>query len=167
MNPINLFASSEFESKEVINSIGHKLGKIKDIVIDTQRQKILLVVVADSDFKNDNFVLPWPAVRVNPNTKTCMVEVNKETILKAPEINYDELLKGNRKTLYEIFSYYGFPENWDQEEKTMESIVTSEPVKDRHNAAMGSELSTKDVPEDDSKLSNEMDFDKLTGKSDK
>lgn len=167
MNPINLFSSASFESKEVINSIGHEYGKIKDIIIDPQKQKVLLVVISNSDYKNGYFVLPWPAIRINPNTHTCLVEINKETIQKAPEIKYDELLMGDRKTLLEIYSYYGIPDGGEQENRNMESIKTTEPVKDRHNAEMGSELATKNVPADESKLSNDMDFDKLTGKSDK
>jgi hypothetical protein len=126
-----------------------------------------MVVISNSDYKNGYFVLPWPAVRVNPNTHTCMVEVNKETIQKAPEVSYDELMKGDRQTLLDIFTYYGFPDYWKQDHKNMESIESAEPVKDRHNSEMGSELATKDVPADESKLGNEMDFDKLTGKSDK
>jgi sporulation protein YlmC with PRC-barrel domain len=167
MNPINLFASSELESREVIDSIGQEYGKIKDLIIDPQHHKVLMVVITSRDFKNNFFVIPWPAIRINPNTHTCILEINRETIEHAPEISYEDLLEGDKETLVKIFSYYGFENFMQQEDKNKDSIKSTEPVKDKHNTFMGSEASTKSVPKDESKLSNEMDFDKLSGNKNK
>lgn len=172
MNPINLVSSNDLESKKVLDSIGHEFGKIKDIILDPETSKILLLVIskggfAGTDLGSEYYVVPWHLVQVNPNTQTCLLNLNRETMDKAPKVDYDDLLDGKRDLVLAIFNYYGFPEHWEQENRKLENVESSEAARDRHNAVQGSEKETKDIPDENSKLSQEMDFDKLTGKSDK
>lgn len=172
MNSINLVSSNDLESKKVLDTIGHEFGKIKDTILDPITGKILLLVISKGGFAgtelgSNYYVVPWHLVQVNPNTHTCLLNLDRETMDNAPKVTYGDLLDGKRETVHAIYNYFGFPENREQENRKLENIATSEAVKDRHNAVQGSEKETKNVPDKNSNLSQEMDFDKLTGKSDK
>lgn len=171
MASLNLVASKNLESKKVLDIVGHEYGTIKDIIIDYDNNKILLAVVSEGGFAGTEIgskyvAIPWNSLNVNPNTYTCTLRVNRGVINNAPRVNYKDLLNGEPKIIEQIFDYYGQPEHWDKS-SNMDTIVTAEPVQDKHQSLKGSEKETKNHPDDESKLGNEMNFDKLTGKSDK
>lgn len=171
MTPLNLAATSALESKKVLDIVGHEYGTIKDIIVDGTHNKILLVVVSEGGFAgtelgSDYVAIPWHSLNVNPNTFTCTLRIDRGVINKAPRIDYKDLQDGKMDVVEEIFNYYGHPEYWSGS-SNMDTIVTAEPRPDDHQALKGSEKQTHNVPDNESSLGKEMDFDKLTGKSDK
>jgi len=171
MGPLNLAASTELESKKVLDIVGHEYGTIKDIILDRVSHKILLVVISEggfagTDLGSDYVAIPWQSLNVNPNTFTCTLRVERGTINKAPRINYKDLQEGKTEVVEEIFNYYGQPNHW-KGSSNMGTIVTADPRPDNLEPLEGSEKQSQNIPDDESKLGNEMDFNKLTGKSDK
>lgn len=171
MKPLNLVASSDLESKKVIDIVGHEYGSIKDLIIDPNNNKILLAVISEggfagTDLGSDYVAIPWKSLNVNPNTYTCTLKVDREIVNKAPRVDYNDLKDGKYEVIEQILNYYGLPGKWN-EGKSMDNIESAEAINDQHQTYKGSEYQTKDVPEEDSRMGTEMDFDKLTGKSDK
>lgn len=171
MGPLNLASAKDLISKKVLDTVGHEYGTIKDLIIDKNSQKILLVVISEGGFAGtelgSNYVaIPWNKLNVNPNTYTCILGVNTGEINNSPRFDYSDLIESKTEVLNQIFDYYGRPENWNKEEGN-DTVISAQPVHDKHQSLKGSEYQTKNIPDDESKLANEMDFDKLTGKSDK
>ncbi len=171
MTPLNLASSSVLESKKVFDVVGHEYGSIKDIIIDPSSNKILFVVVSVGGFAGTGLggeyvAIPWQSLNVNPNTYTCVLRVNIGVVNNAPKVDINDLQDGKAETVDQLFNYYGQPEHWNKD-TNMDTIESAEPRPDNHQSLKGSEKQTQNNPDEESQLNKEMDFDKLTGKSDK
>jgi sporulation protein YlmC with PRC-barrel domain len=171
MKPLNIAPYSELEAKKVLDIVGHEYGTIKDIFLDKISNRIFFVIVSEGGFAgsalgSDYVAIPWHSLNVNPNTFICTLRIDRGVVNKAPRIDYKELKDGSTEVVEQIFNYYGRPDFWNRD-TNMNTVVSAEPVPDKHQSLKGSEKQTQNYPDDESQLGKEMDFDKLTGKSDK
>lgn len=166
----NHAAASELKGKKVKDSLGHDYGKVSDILFSPGHRKAVLAVISTSGgFSNDYIVIPFQALRVNPNTRDVMVEIDKQTILDAPKIDLDLLQEGRTEELDKVFSYYGYEHFWEEgankEAQPLHKWYKSgENSGERHPENEGSYQITKDYPGPaESNIQEEADYDKIKG----
>lgn len=165
----NYAEASEIKGKKVKDTLGHDYGKVRDILFSPGHRKAVLVVISTSGlFRNDYTVLPFQALRVNPNTQDVMVEIDKQTIMDAPQVDLDLLREGRREELEKVFSYYGYERFWQEDTNEAQPLhkwyKSGENSGERHPENEGSYQITKDYPgPGDSNIQEEADYDKIKG----
>ena len=170
MEQLYYAGSSEIIGQTVVDSLGNDYGTISDIIFSSSQKRALAAIIStNSLFDKDYIALPFPALRVNPNTKQVMVEIDSQTIQDAPPVDKNLLQGGQEEELFRIFSYYGFENVWKQGSKEAEPMhdwyKSGENAGERHPTNEGSYEITKQYPSgaDHNSISEEADYDKIKG----
>ena len=162
---------SEIIGQTVIDSVGNDYGKVSDILFSSEHKKPIVALISTNGYFNKDYIaLPFQALRVNPNTKKVMVEIDSQTIQDAPPVDRSALKNGEKDALFRIFSYYGY-ENVVKENSSAEAEPQNQSYKEgentgeRHPTNEGSYEITKQYPsgKDHNSIQEEVDYDKIKG----
>lgn len=77
---------------DVRNSQGEKLGKIEEVMLDTQSNRIAYAVLEfDEGFFQSNklFAIPWEMLTLDTDDHEMVLDVNRETLENAPGFDKD------------------------------------------------------------------------------
>lgn len=169
MELLDYAASRELIGQKVTDTLGHGYGKVKDILFSKKQGRALAVVIdAGGSFSKDYIVLPFQSIRVNPNTRQIMHEIDKETLQGAPIVDLQKLRDGEEEEFIRLYNYYGFEKLWkepDQEAPPVhESYHSGDDVGEKHPSAEGSYQITQQYPgPKGSNTEEEVDYDKMKG----
>ncbi|WP_017731246.1 PRC-barrel domain-containing protein [Nafulsella turpanensis] len=167
MKLLDYATTKELIGQKVTDSLGNNYGTIRDILFSPGHRKAVLAIIS-SGGSTDTIVLPFQALRVNPNTRHVTAELNKETVEHAPEVDMNRLHDGDREELIKIYNYYGYENIWKEESQEGQPLHqnyrSGEDVGDHNPAAEGSYEITKQYPgPKGSHTEDEVDFDKMKG----
>lgn len=172
MELLNYATSSELIGQSVTDTLGHDYGTLKDIFFSpTHKKAVAAVISTEGLFNNDSIVLPFQALRINPNTQHITAEIDKQTIQGAPHTDMDLLREGNREELDKIYTYFGYESLGDVEEQEgapmHQSYKSGENTGERHPENEGSYQETQQYPGSvgggESNFQDEVDYDKIKG----
>ena len=95
---------------------GHKIGEVKDIVLDKTSNNIMFGVVAFDGFMTIGekyYPVPWAALTYDESNGGYTIGFTKNQLRAAPVDSLDELLK-NGGTAYRdrVYDYYNTPRYW-------------------------------------------------------
>lgn len=169
MELLDYAASSELVGRKVTDSLGHDYGKVIDILFSSAQNRALAVVIDTGGlYSSQSLVLPFQAIRINPNTRHITHEINKQTISEAPMIDLEELRAGNEEALIRLYNYYGYERIWEepgQEAAPLhENNRSGNDTGEHHPANEGSYQITKQNPgPKGSNTKEEVNYNKIKG----
>jgi sporulation protein YlmC with PRC-barrel domain len=108
--------ASDVIGTDVNDQTGHKIGEVKDIVLDKQSNNIMFGVVAFDGFMTIGekyHPVPWASLNYDEDSGGYIVGFSKEQLRSAPVDSLDELLK-NGGTAYRdrVYDFYNAPRYW-------------------------------------------------------
>lgn len=115
----DLILSDQFIGNTVRDQEGNALGRVSQVIFDTQSGQIRYLVVAKQEIgvpefqavEKGEYLIPWPAVSADPERRAVTVDVAAAQFEKAP--------KGTAVTSEEeakrIHSFYGVAPYWEEE----------------------------------------------------
>jgi sporulation protein YlmC with PRC-barrel domain len=127
--------AADMRGMPVMDSKGEKIGKIGDMLVDTQTGRITYVMLESGGVfgvGGETYPVPWQAVHTGPEKQGLQVNFSAEEMKNAP--------KGGQITSMDqartIHEFYGVSPHWEQQEG-MESMP--EEAESRQQPAEGQE----------------------------
>lgn len=111
----DLIASDRVEGTVVYNRAGEKLGRISNFMVDKRSGQVRYAVLSFGGFLgmgNDHYPLPWSMLDYDTDQGGYVIEMEKETLDKAPRYTAD------MRPLYDddygrnVYQYYGLVYPW-------------------------------------------------------
>lgn len=103
---------------KVVNQQNEDLGKIEDIVIDTDAGRIAYAVLSFGGFLgmgDKYFAIPWEALGFSLSDNRALLNVDKRLLENAPGFNKDNWPNMTDATWgSQIFTHYGYKPYWEQ-----------------------------------------------------
>jgi sporulation protein YlmC with PRC-barrel domain len=100
----------------VVNAQGEDLGKIEDIMLDLNSGHVAYAVLSFGGFLgmgDKMFAIPWEAMTIDTDRKVFVLNVDKETLNKAPGFDKNDWPQIDAEDwLVGIYEYYGYQPYW-------------------------------------------------------
>jgi sporulation protein YlmC with PRC-barrel domain len=112
-------SASSLIGDNVKNPHGEDLGKIEEIMIDTDNGRVAYAVLSFGGFLGIGdklFAIPWDALRVAPEEKAFVINIDRETLENAPGFdkdNWPQTPSGDDDWLASVYDYYDTPPYWE------------------------------------------------------
>ncbi len=87
-----VLSASTLKNEKVVNAAGEDLGRIEDYMIDLNNGRIAYCVLSFGGFLGMGdklFAVPWSALTLDTENKCFILNVDKETLKKAPGFDKD------------------------------------------------------------------------------
>ncbi len=112
-----VLSSSTISSDHVKNSAGEDLGKIEDLMIDTDSGRVAYAVLSFGGFLkvgNKLFAIPWQALRLDSVNKQFVLDIDKSVLEKAPGFDKDNWPDMADPTFgTKVYKHYGYKPYWE------------------------------------------------------
>ncbi len=112
----HLIAADRVEGTSVYNRAGESLGSVDDIMIDKITGKVAYAVMSFGGFLGmgeRHHPLPWGVLTYDTNLGGYVVDLDKETLQKAPSYAKDERYDfEQRQAAQKLHDYYRIPPYW-------------------------------------------------------
>ena len=109
-------SASKIIGEAVINRQKEDLGKVHDLVIDTERGSVAYLVLSFGGFMgmgNKLFAIPWQAFEFSKSEYKLVLNVDKEKLKKAPGFDPENIPDFADLSWGEtVHTYYGFRTAW-------------------------------------------------------
>jgi len=100
----------------VVNPKGEDLGKIEDFVIDPTTARIDYAVLSFGGFLGMGdklFAVPIEAMKLSPEEKRFILDVDKERLKNAPGFDKDHWPESTDRAFgTKVYNYYGYTPRW-------------------------------------------------------
>lgn len=111
-----VLSASTLIGNPVRNRAGEDLGKIEEIMLDTQHNRISYAVLSFGGFLGIGdklFAVPWEALEVDGDDHCCVLDVAKERLENAPGFDKDNWPTFSDPTWRtEVHGYYEVQPYW-------------------------------------------------------
>jgi len=118
----SVLAASTLAGDSVRNAAGEDLGKIDEIMIDIPSGRVAYAVLSFGGFLGMGdklFAVPWSALKVDEDEKCFILNVDKQTIEKAPGFDKNNWPDMSDQTLgLELSAYYKVEPYWETSQRT-------------------------------------------------
>jgi len=108
--------ASKLIGDAVVNMDGEKLGKIEDLVIDPLSGHIDYAVLSFGGFLGMGdklFAVPIEAMKMSPEERRFILDVDKERLKQAPGFNKDNWPEPSDRAFgTKVYKYYGYTPRW-------------------------------------------------------
>jgi hypothetical protein len=112
-----VMAANTLEGDDVVNTAEEKLGKLEHIMIDVPTGRVAYGVLSFGGFLGMGdklFAIPWGALRIDPSNHRFILDVDKETLKKAPGFDKDHWPSlAVEQWAREVHTYYHARPYWD------------------------------------------------------
>ena len=112
-----VMSASTLTGDKVVNTAGEDLGKLNELMIDTQAGRVAYAVLSFGGFLGMGdklFAIPWDQLSLDEDRKRFVLNVNRETLEKAPGFDKDKWPDmADPSWREQIYSYYGSRRYWD------------------------------------------------------
>lgn len=111
-----VFAATTMIGDGVRNPRGEDLGEIEEVMIDLETGCVAYAVLSFGGFLglgDKLFAMPWKALRMDPEEKVFILDIEKERLKNAPGFdkeNWPDMADPRWGT--EIHTYYGYDPYW-------------------------------------------------------
>jgi sporulation protein YlmC with PRC-barrel domain len=110
-------SASKIIGEAVINHQKESLGKVHELVIDTELGAVAYVVLSFGGFLgmgNKLFAIPWQAFEFSPTEHKLILTVNKEKLKNAPGFDPEKMPNfADRSWGERVHNYYGYRAAWN------------------------------------------------------
>jgi sporulation protein YlmC with PRC-barrel domain len=110
-------SASKIIGEAVINQQKESLGKVHELVIDTELGAVAYVVLSFGGFLgmgNKLFAIPWQAFEFSATDYKLILNVNKEKLKNAPGFDPEKMPNFADRTWGEtVHNYYGYRAGWN------------------------------------------------------
>jgi sporulation protein YlmC with PRC-barrel domain len=110
-------SASKIIGEAVINHQKESLGKVHELVIDTELGSVAYVVLSFGGFMgmgNKLFAIPWQAFEFSATEYKLILNVNKEKLKDAPGFDPEKMPNfADRSWGESVHSYYGYRTAWN------------------------------------------------------
>lgn len=111
-----VLSASTVTGDEVVNAKGEKLGKIEDIMLDMNDERIAYAVLSFGGFMGFGdklFAVPWRALQLDTENKCFILDVPKDRLKSAPGFDKDDWPDfADRNMAGKVYDYYGVERYW-------------------------------------------------------
>jgi sporulation protein YlmC with PRC-barrel domain len=90
---------------------GQNLGQVEQLIVDVQQGSIGYVVTSSQQQPGQQHVIPWNALRVDPQQQTLTVQISAEQFRQAP--TGDEQMVKDPDQARQIHQFYGVAPYWE------------------------------------------------------
>jgi sporulation protein YlmC with PRC-barrel domain len=107
---------STLKGHDVVNPAKESLGKIEDLMIDLENDRISYAVLSFGGFLgmgNKLFAIPWRAIELKLYEHTLIITLNvaQEVLKKAEGFDKDKLPLTHEE-LFKVYNHYGYEPYW-------------------------------------------------------
>lgn len=122
--------SSKIIGETVVNRHGEKVGKIHEMVIDANKNRVAYAVLSSGGFPgmgNKLFAIPWEALELSVSANQFILNVDKEKLTAAPCFEESAKWPDFSDTLWEkdIYRYYNFAPPWKYDNDPGNMLIES------------------------------------------
>ena len=109
--------ASKIIGETVVNRQGENVGKIHELVIDAEKNRVACAVLSFGDFLNMGnklFAMPWEAFEFSATENKLILNVDKEKLKTAPGFEKGDKWPDFSDTLWgeSIYNYYDYVPPW-------------------------------------------------------
>jgi len=107
--PVHVLTATSIIGDSVENKQGEKIGKIKDIMLNTQDGRIQYLVIEFGGFMGFGeklFAIPFAALKLNAKNVDFVLNIEKEFLEKAPGFDVNHWPETNSH-YFDVNSYWG------------------------------------------------------------
>ena len=103
----------------IVNEVGEDLGELKEVMIDVNSGHIAYAVLSFGGFLglgDKLFAIPWQALRLEPESHSFVLSVDREVLEDAPGFDKDdwpETTEADDTWLAGVYDYYGYGPYWE------------------------------------------------------
>jgi sporulation protein YlmC with PRC-barrel domain len=119
----SVLAASTLAGDSVRNAAGDDLGKIDEIMIDIPSGRVAYAVLSFGGFLGMGdklFAVPWSALKVDEDEKCLILNVDKQTIERAPGFDKNDWPDMSDISWgTQLSTYYKVGPYWESTEKTL------------------------------------------------
>ena len=114
------FRASKIIGMEVKDQQGEKLGKIKDLLVDSQESRMIMFAVLDPsrslEFGHDRLIaIPFSALSRSDRGHVYILAVTRDKLTKAPSFDEDHWPNvADRSWSAGVYRYYGLTPYWTE-----------------------------------------------------
>ncbi|MDM7917224.1 MAG: PRC-barrel domain-containing protein [Candidatus Eisenbacteria bacterium] len=116
-----VLSASTMIGDKVRNPAGDTLGKIEEIMFDTQRGRIAYAVLSFGGFLGMGdklFAIPWKALQLLPEEHAFLLNVDKEILERAPGFDKDDWPDmADPQWSRDIHDYYRMQPYWEPDDE--------------------------------------------------
>lgn len=116
-NP-RVLSASTLIGDSIRNAQGENLGDLKEIMLDTETGCVAYAVVSFGGFLgigDKYFAVPWEAIKVSPEEKKLVMNVDKETFENAPGFDKDNWpATPDKEFINRVHTHYGYQPYWER-----------------------------------------------------
>ena len=102
----------------MVNQAGDKVGTLHELMIDLEYGSVAYAVLSFGGFLgmgNRLFAIPWEALKLAPEKKQFILDVDKKKLENAPGFDKDNWPDfADRQWGSTIYKYYGYSSYWDE-----------------------------------------------------
>lgn len=118
MNTVNILSAGTLKNNKVIDVTGEEIGKIEEIMLDTNHGTIAYAVLSFGGFMgfgDKYFAIPWDTLELNKEEHNFLLNVPKEQLENAPGFDKNNWPgTPDKQYVADIFAYYGKNRYWDK-----------------------------------------------------
>ena len=146
-----------------------KVGTIKDVFIDPDKNEPIFVTIAEGGFLgigSDYVALPWHILEFNTNSGSILLESNIQKVKDAPEVDLEKLRGADREEMEKFMTYYGYRDMQNTEDVDQENYQAEEPSESeyQHQGYEGAAKITDEAPKDtDDSIADKVNYEKMKG----
>ena len=122
------FTTEEMIGVHVKNPHGDMLGRISDLVVDSEG-RIAFAVLSHGGFFRINekeTAIPFNALKYDPSAKTVILDISKEKLAAAPAFKMSDFSSQGRAE--DVYRYFGQQPYWSEEEEHFKGV--NEPLEE-------------------------------------
>jgi sporulation protein YlmC with PRC-barrel domain len=116
MNRPKALSASSLIGDGVVNAMGEDLGKVDEIMLDISTGRVVYAVLSFGGILgmgNKLFAIPWEAMTLDTDRKVFILNVDKDTLEKAPGFDKDNWPQMDETDwLTGIYEHYGHKPYW-------------------------------------------------------
>lgn len=150
--------------KTVYDAVEEKIGVIQDVFVNPETNKPVFVFLSEGGFLglgSDTYALPWSMLEFNTNSGSILLEVRRDKIINAPELDLNKLRNYDREEVNRLTKYYGQQDFLATKDVDQEDYQSERTTDHPHQGYEGSAKITGEAP--DSQPSEDMDYEKIKG----
>lgn len=107
-----LFSYNDFKNTTIKNAEGDTLGEVHDVVLNLRDGEIAYLLLASGGFLGigEKYLpVPYEALYYNPEKEAYEMDITKEKLQKAPQIEIDNWPeRPDSRYIDRVYAYYGY-----------------------------------------------------------